>query len=45
MAAYDASVKKALSASQRSRRQCRTLVEPLQFDMLRHGVDLLALGL
>ena len=30
---------------QRARRQCRTLVKPLQFDMLRHGVDLLALGL
>src|SRR2546430_2624163 len=30
---------------QRARRQRRTLVEPLQFDMLRHGVDLLALGL
>src|SRR5258705_9559404 len=30
---------------QRARCQRRTLVEPLQFDMLRHGVDLLALGL
>src|SRR6266496_2042483 len=30
---------------QRARRQRRPLVEPLQFDMLRHGVDLLALGL
>lgn len=30
---------------QRSRRQRRMLVEPLQFDMLRYGVDLLALGL
>jgi 7-keto-8-aminopelargonate synthetase-like enzyme len=29
----------------RTRSQRRTLVEPLQFDMLRHGVDLLALGL
>jgi len=30
---------------QRACCQCRTLVEPHQFDMLRHGVDLLALGL
>src|SRR5438552_19205095 len=30
---------------QRAHRQRRPLVEPLQFDMLRHGVDLLALGL
>src|SRR5436309_2821166 len=30
---------------QRIRRQRRTLVEPLQFDMFCHGVDLLALGL
>jgi hypothetical protein len=30
---------------QRARRQRGRLVELLQFDMLRHGVDLLALGL
>jgi hypothetical protein len=30
---------------QRARRQRRLLVHFLEFDMLRHGVDLLALGL